>query len=246
MLGGGVLDTERAAHIVLDEFRAGKIARVTLDDPREEKNVPENEDERLKELCRIEREYWNKGILPAGMDEVGRGPLAGPVVAACIVLPPEPLIKYVNDSKKLSPGRREKLYPQLIDSAVSVAAGWREPAEIDEINILNATKRAFKEAFDKLDKKPDVVLLDAISGLDISAEQHPLIHGDALSYLIAAASIVAKVQRDNYMIEIDALYPEYGFAKNKGYGTAEHIAALKKYGPCPIHRRSFIKNFMGE
>ena len=205
-----------------------------------------NEDERLKELCRIEREYWNKGILPAGMDEVGRGPLAGPVVAACIVLPPEPLIKYVNDSKKLSPGRREKLYPQLIDSAVSVAAGWREPAEIDEINILNATKRAFKEAFDKLDKKPDVVLLDAISGLDISAEQHPLIHGDALSYLIAAASIVAKVQRDNYMIEIDALYPEYGFAKNKGYGTAEHIAALKKYGPCPIHRRSFIKNFMGE
>lgn len=205
-----------------------------------------NEDERLKELCRIEREYWNKGILPGGMDEVGRGPLAGPVVAACIVLPPEPLIKYVNDSKKLSPGRREKLYPQLIDSAVSVAAGWREPAEIDEINILNATKRAFKEAFDKLDKKPDVVLLDAISGLDISAEQHPLIHGDALSYLIAAASIVAKVQRDNYMIEIDALYPEYGFAKNKGYGTAEHIATLKKYGPCPIHRRSFIKNFMGE
>ena len=202
-----------------------------------------NEDERLKELCRIEREYWNKGILPGGMDEVGRGPLAGPVVAACIVLPPEPPI---NDSKKLSPGRREKLYPQLIDSAVSVAAGWREPAEIDEINILNATKRAFKEAFDKLDKKPDVVLLDAISGLDISAEQHPLIHGDALSYLIAAASIVAKVQRDNYMIEIDALYPEYGFAKNKGYGTAEHIAALKKYGPCPIHRRSFIKNFMGE
>ena len=192
-----------------------------------------NEDERLKELCRIEREYWNKGILPGGMDEVGRGPLAGPVVAACIVL----LIKYVNDSKKLSPGRREKLYPQLIDSAVSVAAGWREPAEIDEINILNATKRAFKEAFDKLDKKPDVVLLDAISGLDISAEQHPLIHGDALSYLIAAASIVAKVQRDNYMIEIDALYPEYGFAKNKGYGTAEHIAALKKYGPCPIHKK---------
>ena len=202
-----------------------------------------NEDERLKELCRIEREYWNKGILPGGMDEVGRGPLAGPVVAACIVLPPEPLIKYVNDSKKLSPGRREKLYPQLIDSAVSVAAGWREPAEIDEINILNATKRAFKEAFDKLDKKPDVVLLDAISGLDISQMVSPVVTS---LRPIAAASIVAKVQRDNYMIEIDALYPEYGFAKNKGYGTAEHIAALKKYGPCPIHRRSFIKNFMGE
>lgn len=205
-----------------------------------------NEGERLEELCIIEREYWNEGILPGGMDEVGRGPLAGPVVAACIVLPPEPLIEYVNDSKKLSPGRREKLYSQLMESAASVASGWREPAEIDEINILNATKRAFEEAYDKLDKKPGVVLLDAISGLDIPAEQRSIIHGDALSYLIAAASIVAKVQRDSYMAEMDALYPEYGFARNKGYGTAEHIAALKKYGPCPIHRRSFIKNFMGE
>lgn len=205
-----------------------------------------NEEERLNELCRIERGYWDKGMLPGGMDEVGRGPLAGPVVAACIVLPPEPLIKYVNDSKKLSPGRRDKLYPQLIGSALSVAVGWREPSEIDEINILNATRRAFKEAFDRLDKKPGVVLLDAISGLDIPAEQHSFIHGDALSYLIAAASIVAKVQRDNYMIEMDALYPEYGFARNKGYGTAEHIAALKKYGPTPLHRRSFIKNFLGE
>ena len=205
-----------------------------------------NEEERLNELCRIERGYWDKGMLPGGMDEVGRGPLAGPVVAACIVLPPEPLIKYVNDSKKLSPGRRDKLYPQLMGSALSVAVGWREPSEIDEINILNATRRAFKEAFDRLDKKPGVVLLDAISGLDIPAEQHSFIHGDALSYLIAAASIVAKVQRDNYMIEMDALYPEYGFARNKGYGTAEHIAALKKYGPTPLHRRSFIKNFLGE
>ncbi len=205
-----------------------------------------NEEERLNELCRIERGYWDKGMLPGGMDEVGRGPLAGPVVAACIVLPPEPLIRYVNDSKKLSPGRRDKLYPQLIGSALSVAVGWREPSEIDEINILNATRRAFKEAFDRLDKKPGVVLLDAISGLDIPAEQHSFIHGDALSYLIAAASIVAKVQRDNYMIEMDALYPEYGFARNKGYGTAEHIAALKKYGPTPLHRRSFIKNFLGE
>ena len=205
-----------------------------------------NEEERLNELCRIERGYWDKGMLPGGMDEVGRGPLAGPVVAACIVLPPEPLIKYVNDSKKLSPGRRDKLYPQLMGSALSVAVGWREPSEIDEINILNATRRAFKEAFDRLDKKPGVVLLDAISGLDIPAEQHSFIHGDALSYLIAAASIVAKVQRDNYMIEMDALYPEYGFARNQGYGTAEHIAALKKYGPTPLHRRSFIKNFLGE
>lgn len=205
-----------------------------------------NEEERLNELCRFEREYWDRGILPGGMDEVGRGPLAGPVVAACIVLPPKPLIRFVNDSKKLSPARREALYPQLMEEALAVSAGWRQPEEIDRINILNATKNAFKEAFDGLKSKPPVVLLDAVQGLDIPAEQRSFIHGDAISYLIAAASIVAKVERDRYMVDMDEKYPEYGFARNKGYGTAEHIAALKKYGPCPIHRRSFIKNFTGE
>jgi len=205
-----------------------------------------NEDERLFELTRIEREYWVKGILPAGMDEVGRGPLAGPVVTACIMLPPEPLIKYVNDSKKVSQGRREKLYPELKEAAIACATGWKTPEDIDELNILNATRRAFEEAFRAMQQKPQVVLMDAMNGVDMDAEQHSFIHGDALSYLIAAASIIAKVERDKYMEEMDALYPQYGFARNKGYGTAEHIAALKKYGPCPIHRRSFIKNFIGE
>lgn len=205
-----------------------------------------NEAERLLELTRIETEYWSRGILPAGMDEVGRGPLAGPVVTACVVLPPEPLIKYVNDSKKLSQGRREKLYPEIKAAALACATGWKSPEDIDSLNILNATRRAFEEAFNALESKPPVVLLDAMTGVDIGAEQHSFIHGDALSYLIAAASIVAKVERDRYMVEMDALYPQYGFARNKGYGTAEHIAALKKYGPCPIHRRTFIKNFIGD
>lgn len=205
-----------------------------------------NEDERLFELTKIEREYWAKGILPAGMDEVGRGPLAGPVVTACIMLPSEPLIKYVNDSKKVSQGRREKLYPELKEAAIACATGWKTPEDIDKLNILNATRRAFEEAFRAMQQKPQVVLMDAMNGVDIDAEQHSFIHGDALSYLIAAASIIAKVERDKYMEEMDALYPQYGFARNKGYGTAEHIAALKKYGPCPIHRRSFIKNFIGE
>lgn len=205
-----------------------------------------NEAERLFELTRIETEYWSRGILPAGMDEVGRGPLAGPVVTACVVLPPEPLIKYVNDSKKLSQGRREKLYPEIKVAALACATGWKSPEEIDSLNILNATRRAFEEAFNAIESKPPVVLLDAMTGVDIEAEQHSFVHGDALSYLIAAASIVAKVERDRYMVEMDALYPQYGFARNKGYGTAEHIAALKKYGPCPIHRRTFIKNFIGD
>ncbi|MBQ6703426.1 MAG: ribonuclease HII [Clostridia bacterium] len=205
-----------------------------------------NEEERLFELTKIERTYWEKGILPAGMDEVGRGPLAGPVVTACVILPPEPLIKYINDSKKVSQGRREKLYPEIKAAAIACATGWKGPGEIDELNILNATRRAFEGAFGAMERKPSVVLMDAMTGVDMDAEQHSFIHGDALSYLIAAASIIAKVERDRYMLEMDAVYPEYGFARNKGYGTAEHIAALKKYGPCPIHRRSFIKNFIGE
>lgn len=205
-----------------------------------------NEAERLFELTKIEREYWEKGIFPAGMDEVGRGPLAGPVVTACIILPSEPLVEYVNDSKKVSEGRREKLYPQLTQLATAWSTGWTTPEEIDEVNILNATKTAFKRAFDGMTVKPSHLLIDAVTGLQVAAEQHPFIHGDALSYLIAAASIVAKVERDRYMVEMSRLYPEYAFEKNKGYGTAEHIAAIKKYGPCPIHRRSFIKNFIGE
>ncbi|MGN0799691.1 MAG: ribonuclease HII [Christensenellales bacterium] len=203
-----------------------------------------NEAERLRELTQMERTFWEKGIFPAGMDEVGRGPLAGPIVAACIILPPEPLIEYVNDSKKVSEGRREKLAPAIREAALAVGTGWADEWEIDAINILAATKNAFARAYCAMEHDCGHVLVDAVEGLTIPAQQHALIHGDALSYLIAAASIVAKVERDAYMRRMDEVYPQYGFAKNKGYGTAEHIAALKKYGPCPLHRQSFIKKIL--
>ncbi len=203
-----------------------------------------NEAERLWALTRLERQFWETGIFPAGMDEVGRGPLAGPVVAACVILPPEPLIEYVNDSKKVSEKRREKLAPAIRDAALAVGIGWADEREIDEINILRATKNAFVRAYETMNCACTHVLVDAVEGIAIPAEQHALIHGDALSYLIAAASIVAKVERDAYMRRMDAAYPQYGFARNKGYGTAEHIAALKRHGPCPLHRESFIKKIL--
>lgn len=203
-----------------------------------------NEAERLWALTRLERQFWGAGVFPAGMDEVGRGPLAGPVVAACVILPPEPLIEYVNDSKKVSEKRREKLAPAIRDAALAVGIGWADEREIDEINILRATKNAFVRAYETMNYACTHVLVDAVEGIAIPAEQHALIHGDALSYLIAAASIVAKVERDAYMRRMDAAYPQYGFARNKGYGTAEHIAALKRHGPCPLHRESFIKKIL--
>lgn len=208
------------------------------------KKTPDKELQRLQKLTEIDRTYWEKGLALAGMDEVGRGPLAGPVVVGCVVMPPEPLLPYVNDSKKLSEKRREALYEQILETSLAHAAAWVGPEVIDEINILEATKRGFAEAFSKIGFEVTDVLIDALQGLDIPARQHPLIHGDALSYSIGAASILAKVARDRYMIEQDALYPQYGFARNKGYGTAEHIAALREYGPCPIHRRSFIGHFV--
>ena len=203
------------------------------------------EEERLLLLSERDRVFWEQpGCVLAGMDEVGRGPFAGPVVVGCVVMPPEPLLPYVNDSKKLSEKRRDMLYEQILSSALACATAWVGPEVIDEINILEATKRGFAEAFAQIGIPVTDVLIDALRGLAIPARQHPLIHGDALSYSIGAASILAKVARDRYMIEQDALYPQYGFARNKGYGTAEHIAALKQYGPCPAHRRSFIGNFI--
>lgn len=199
--------------------------------------------ERLLALSATDRVYWDRpGCVLGGMDEVGRGPLAGPVVVVCAVMPPEPLVPYVNDSKKVSEKRRESVYAELVKTALAWAAAWIEPAVIDEINILEATRLAFRQAFEKANALCPIsdVLIDALTGLAIPARQHPLIHGDALSYSIAAASILAKVERDRYMIAQDALYPMYGFAANKGYGTAAHIAALREYGPCPLHRRSFI------
>jgi ribonuclease HII len=204
-----------------------------------------NEAERLYAITAFERSYWEKGIFPAGMDEVGRGPLAGPVYAACVMLPQDTLIEGVNDSKKISELKREALYPIIKERAIAFGIGTADEQEIDGLNILNATKLAFQRAYKSMAFPCTTILVDAVKGLMIDAEQVPLIHGDAISYLIAAASILAKVERDNYMKELDALYPQYGFKEHKGYGTKKHIEALKKYGPCPAHRRSFIGNFCG-
>ena len=203
------------------------------------------EAERLEQLCLPDRAFWaQEGVVLAGMDEVGRGPLAGPVVVCCAAMPSQPLISYVNDSKKVSEGRREKLYPILTQTALGFTTAWVYPDVIDKINILEATKRAFQAAYEAMPVAVTDVLIDALTGLNISARQHPIIHGDALSYSIACASIIAKVERDRYMQEHDAIYPQYGFAKNKGYGTAEHIAAIRTYGLCPIHRRSFLRGYL--
>ena len=196
--------------------------------------------ERLKTLCTLDGPLWESGVVFAGMDEAGRGPLAGNVVAACVIMPPEPLLEWVDDSKKLSEKRREAVYEEIIRIARFVGVGQASPEEIDEMNILNATKAAMRRAAEGA--RAQVYLIDAVKGLGLDGEERPIIHGDALSYSIAAASIVAKVERDRYMIEQDKLYPAYGFAKNKGYGTAEHMAALRQYGPTPLHRKSFLKN----
>ena len=202
-----------------------------------------NEQERLWLLSEPDRAFWSEeGVVLAGMDEVGRGPLAGPVVVGCVVMPPEPLLEYVNDSKKVTEKRREMLYDRIMETCIEAQTAWIWPEEIDQINILEATKKAFAQAFAKMKTPITDVMIDALTGLAIPAKQHSLIHGDALCYSIASASIVAKVERDRYMIEQDKLYPEYGFAKNKGYGTKEHMNAVLQYGMTPIHRRSFLKN----
>ncbi len=191
----------------------------------------------------LDHDLTYSGVVLAGMDEVGRGPLAGNVVTACVVMPPEPLLIWVDDSKKLSETRREKVYEEIMQHALYVGVGQATPEEIDEINILEATKKAMREAAAQV--PAEVFLIDAVTGLGLGGLEVPIIKGDATSYCIAAASIVAKVTRDRQLIELDKLYPGYGFARNKGYGTAEHIAALKEMGPCPVHRRSFIRNFCG-
>jgi len=196
--------------------------------------------ERANCLMTYDRQFRLPGIVVAGMDEVGRGPLAGNVVTACVVMPEEPLIVWIDDSKKLSESRREKVYDEIFQHALWIGIGEVSPVEIDEINILQATRKAMKIAADKI--PADVFLIDAVKDLGLKGKEIPIIKGDASSYSIAAASIVAKVTRDRQMAEADKLYPEYGFIRNKGYGTKEHIEALKKYGPCPIHRRSFIGN----
>lgn len=203
----------------------------------------ETERERTEQLKRYEKEYGMYERI-CGIDEVGRGPLAGPVVAGAVILPKDCDILYINDSKKLSAAKREELYDIIMEKAVSVGIGMVGPERIDEINILQATYEAMREAISKLEKKPDILLNDAVTIPGVAIRQVPIIKGDAKSISIGAASIVAKVTRDRLMVEYDKIMPEYGFASNKGYGSAEHIAALKKYGPSPIHRASFIGNFV--
>lgn len=203
----------------------------------------EAEKKRIWELGRFEREYAEYGYV-CGIDEVGRGPLAGPVVAGAVILPKDCDILYINDSKKLSEKKREELYDVIMEKAVAVGIGMVGPARIDEINILQATYEAMREAIQKLSVTPDILLNDAVTIPGVSIRQVPIIKGDAKSISIGAASIVAKVTRDRLMVEYDKIMPEYGFASNKGYGAAAHIQALKEHGPSPIHRASFIKNFV--
>lgn len=199
---------------------------------------------RTKSLMAYEEHYGAYGSVIAGIDEVGRGPLAGPVIACAAILPKDHLILELNDSKKLSEKKRERLFDVLRKEAVAFAFGCASPERIDEINILQATYEAMREAISKLSVRPDLLLNDAVTIPGVEISQVPIVGGDGKSVSIAAASILAKVTRDRLMAEYDAVYPGYGFAKNKGYGTAEHIAALKRLGPCPIHRKSFIGHFV--
>ncbi|WP_124066512.1 ribonuclease HII [Clostridium sp. E02] len=207
----------------------------------EEKLIEERK--RLELMKEFELGY-EEHIRICGIDEAGRGPLAGPVVAGAVILPVNCEILFLNDSKKVSEKRREALYKEVAEKAVSYGVGIVNPGMIDEINILQATYEAMRQAITKLEIKPDVLLNDAVRIPNVDMEQIPIVKGDARSVSIAAASIMAKVTRDHMMIEYDKLYPQYGFAKHKGYGTPAHIAALKEYGPCPIHRKTFIKKFV--
>ena len=208
--------------------------------------MKEKEQERLLKIKEIDEEFFKKGIkYIAGIDEAGRGPLAGPVVVACVIMPEDSMIEGVNDSKKISEKKREKLYDLLLEEAVSYGIGIVNQEEIDEINILRATKKALTMALTQMEIKPNVILVDALTGIDtLGIPYKSIIKGDANSYSIAAASIIAKVTRDRIMREWDKVYPEYGFAGHKGYGTAKHIEAIKQYGLCPLHRRSFTTHFI--
>ncbi len=205
----------------------------------------EKEVARMREMWHYENLYPDRSAI-GGIDEVGRGPLAGPVVAACVILPKDCGLLYINDSKQLSEAKREELYDQILAEAVDYGIGIVSHEVIDEINILQATFRAMREAVDSMKVKPDQLLVDAVHIPEIAIPQRGIVKGDAKSASIAAASIVAKVTRDRMMAEYDKVYPGYGFAGNKGYGSAEHIRAIREIGPCEIHRRSFIHSFVEE
>ena len=221
--------------------RAG--VRAAVEKGKKKLAAYEKEVARCENLKKYEREYSAYAHI-CGIDEVGRGPLAGPVVAGAVILPKDCDILYINDSKKLSEKKREELYDVIMERAVAVGLGYSTPERIDEINILQATYEAMREAVSNLETVPDLLLNDAVMIPQVNIRQVPIIKGDAKSISIGAASIVAKVTRDRLMIRYDEIYPEYGFASNKGYGAQTHIDALRKYGPCPIHRQSFITHFV--
>ena len=210
--------------------------------------MKEKEIERLTKLKEIEKDLYSKGFKNiCGIDEAGRGPLAGPVVVAGVIMPENSMIEFVNDSKKVTEKRREKLYDVIMEEAISYSIAVIDQDVIDEMNILNATKKGVTDVVDGLEIKPDLILVDALEHINTRGIPYePLIKGDARCYNIAAASILAKVTRDRIMRQWDEIYPQYGFLSNKGYGTAKHIEAIKQYGLCPIHRKSFTKHFTKE
>ena len=208
--------------------------------------MKEKELDRLKNLKKDEESLYSSKIkYICGIDEAGRGPLAGPVVVGAVILPVDSLIEGVNDSKKISEKKRERVFEEIVSTAISYSTGIVDQRTIDEINILNATKLAVKKAIEGLEIKPDLILVDALTGIEtFGIPYKSIIKGDAKEYSIAVASIIAKVTRDRMMLEWDKVFPEYGFAKHKGYGTASHMQALKENGPCMLHRKTFIKNFI--
>ena len=229
----------------IDEYKNDTRAGVVKIVETAKKRLQKYNDELVstENLKKYEKEYQAYSHI-CGIDEVGRGPLAGPVVACAVILPKDCDILYINDSKKLSASKREELFYVIMEKAVSVGIGMVGPERIDQINILQATYEAMRQAIQKLEPQPDLLLNDAVTIPMVDIEQVPIIKGDAKSISIGAASIIAKVTRDRMMEEYDNIYPGYGFSSNKGYGSAEHIKAIKEFGPTPIHRKSFIKNFV--
>lgn len=224
-----------------DDGRKG-VQQLIAKFKREEEKL--NAERKRLETMRVFEKKYSSYKLIAGIDEAGRGPLAGPVAAGAVILPENCRILYLNDSKKLSASKRDELFDEIKEKAVAYGVGIVSPERIDEINILQATLEAMEEAVKAMDIEPDMLLIDALAIPALPYKQTGIVKGDAKSVSIAAASIIAKVTRDRIMMDIDKIYPEYGFASHKGYGSKAHIEALKKYGPCPVHRKTFIKNFI--
>ena len=227
--------------VYANDNRAGVVSLISKYKKQEEKL--EAEKKRIENMCIYERKYADFQYI-CGIDEVGRGPLAGPVVAGAVILPKDCDILYLNDSKKLSEKMREELYDEIMTKAIATGIGIVSPGRIDEINILQATYEAMRLAIDNLQVRPDLLLNDAVTIPEVDIKQVPIIKGDAKSISIAAASIIAKVTRDRLMVQYEEVLPGYGFASNKGYGSAMHIQAIQEHGATPIHRQSFIKNFI--